>query len=83
MGAEGKYDLKLANSNNISMFEGGSSIAPSTANISRGKGISLTSKKSSSTPSLPEATEINRNSEGPPDQAASADNLLLKLLLFV
>ena len=77
MGAEGKYDLKLANSDNISMFEGGSSIAPSTANNSSKKGISLTSRKSSSTPSLPEATEINRNSEDPPDQASSADNLLL------
>lgn len=78
MGAEGKYDLKLANSENISMFEGGSAIAPSTATNSTKKGISLTSRKSSSTPSLPEATEINRNSEGPPDQAASADNLAWK-----
>lgn len=78
MGAEGKYDLKLANSENVSMFEGGANIAPITAGNSSKKGISLTSRKSSSTPSLPEATEINRNSEGPPDQAASADNLAWK-----
>ncbi|XP_073824556.1 ubiquitin fusion-degradation 4-like isoform X2 [Musca autumnalis] len=78
MGAEGKYDLKLANSENVSMFDGGSSMAPNTAGSSSKKGISLTSRKSSSTPSLPEATEINRNSEGPPDQAASADNLAWK-----
>uniref|UniRef100_A0A1A9V2A8 E3 ubiquitin-protein ligase n=1 Tax=Glossina austeni TaxID=7395 RepID=A0A1A9V2A8_GLOAU len=80
MGAEGKYDLKLANSENLSMFEGGTSIAPSTVNTGKkfDKGISLNSRKSSSTPSLPEATEINRNSEGPPDQAASADNLAWK-----
>lgn len=78
MGAEGKYDLKLANSENVSMFEGGANVAPNTAGHSSKKGISLTSRKSSSTPSLPEATEINRNSEGPPDQAASADNLAWK-----
>uniref|UniRef100_A0A1B0ANY5 E3 ubiquitin-protein ligase n=1 Tax=Glossina palpalis gambiensis TaxID=67801 RepID=A0A1B0ANY5_9MUSC len=80
MGAEGKYDLKLANSENLSMFEGGTSVAPSTVNTGKkfDKGISLNSRKSSSTPSLPEATEINRNSEGPPDQAASADNLAWK-----
>ncbi|XP_075151574.1 ubiquitin fusion-degradation 4-like isoform X2 [Haematobia irritans] len=78
MGAEGKYDLKLANSDNVSMFEGGSNIAPSAVGNSSKKGISLTSRKSSSTPSLPEATEINRNAEGPPDQAASADNLAWK-----
>ncbi|XP_037821769.1 E3 ubiquitin-protein ligase Ufd4 isoform X3 [Lucilia sericata] len=78
MGAEGKYDLKLANSENISMFEGGTAIAPSATSNSSKKGISLNSRKSSSTPSLPEATEINRNSEGPPDQAASADNLAWK-----
>ncbi|XP_013098355.1 E3 ubiquitin-protein ligase Ufd4 isoform X3 [Stomoxys calcitrans] len=78
MGAEGKYDLKLANSENVSMFDGGSNIVPSTIGNSSKKGISLTSRKSSSTPSLPEATEINRNSEGPPDQAASADNLAWK-----
>lgn len=91
MGAEGKYDLKLANCDNLSMFEGGTSIAPATAVAAGGttaggatcgkkfeKGGTLTSRKSSSTPSLPEATEINRNTEVPSDQAASADNLAWK-----
>ncbi|XP_036321102.1 E3 ubiquitin-protein ligase Ufd4 isoform X1 [Rhagoletis pomonella] len=94
MGAEGKYDLKLANCDNLSMFEGGTSITPATATATGGggttagggvgggkkyeKGGTLTSRKSSSTPSLPEATEINRNTEVPSDQAASADNLAWK-----
>ncbi|XP_050321307.1 E3 ubiquitin-protein ligase Ufd4 isoform X1 [Bactrocera neohumeralis] len=90
MGAEGKYDLKLANCDNLSMFEGGTSIAPVTAVTAAGqtagaaggkkfeKAGTLTSRKSSSTPSLPEATEINRNTEVPSDQAASADNLAWK-----
>uniref|UniRef100_W8ARD3 E3 ubiquitin-protein ligase n=1 Tax=Ceratitis capitata TaxID=7213 RepID=W8ARD3_CERCA len=90
MGAEGKYDLKLANCDNLSMFEGGNSIAPTTATaaVSTTGGVAggkkyeksgtLTSRKSSSTPSLPEATEINRNTEVPSDQAASADNLAWK-----
>lgn len=90
MGAEGKYDLKLANCDNLSMFEGGTSIAPVNAVTAAGqtacaaggkkfeKAGTLTSRKSSSTPSLPEATEINRNTEVPSDQAASADNLAWK-----
>ncbi|XP_067621577.1 E3 ubiquitin-protein ligase Ufd4 isoform X2 [Eurosta solidaginis] len=85
MGAEGKYDLKLANCDNLSMFEGGTSIAPTSALTPAGTGGKkyeksgvLTSRKSSSTPSLPEATEINRNTEVPSDQAASADNLAWK-----
>ncbi|XP_011189869.2 E3 ubiquitin-protein ligase Ufd4 isoform X3 [Zeugodacus cucurbitae] len=90
MGAEGKYDLKLANCDNLSMFEGGTSIAPVAAVTAAGqtavaaggkkyeKAGTLTSRKSSSTPSLPEATEINRNTEVPSDQAASADNLAWK-----
>lgn len=82
MGAEGKYDLKLANCDNLSMFEGGNSIAPSNASAAGKKydkgSNSLTSRKSSSTPSLPEATETNRNPEVPSDQAVSADNLAWK-----
>ena len=61
------------------MFEGEKSIPPSTNTSKKyDKGSTLTSRKSSSTPSLPEATEINRNPEGPSDQAASADNLAWK-----
>lgn len=98
MGAEGKYDLKLANGENVSMFESAVSVGysvPTTATatgattgtvIANGvkkfdKGMTitaLTSRKSSSTPSLPEATEINRNTAVLPDQAASADNLAWK-----
>ncbi|XP_037958310.1 E3 ubiquitin-protein ligase Ufd4 isoform X2 [Teleopsis dalmanni] len=94
MGAEGKYDIKLANCDNLSVLEGGNSITPSTTSITtstsanssssgisinkKEKSVTLTSRKSSSTPSLPEATEINRNTDGPTDQAASADNLAWK-----
>ncbi|XP_055386641.1 E3 ubiquitin-protein ligase Ufd4 isoform X5 [Condylostylus longicornis] len=91
MGAEGKYDLKLANCDNLSVLEGGTAaIVPlatgATANNSNikkydGKGGNvLTSRKSISTPSLPEATEMNRNtvSAQPSEQTASADNLAWK-----
>ncbi|XP_055917431.1 E3 ubiquitin-protein ligase Ufd4 isoform X1 [Eupeodes corollae] len=80
MGAEGKYDLKLTNCDNLSVLEGGNSVAP-LSNISKkleNKSNALTSRKSSSTPSLPEATELNRNSVASSDQAASADNLAWK-----
>ncbi|XP_034475002.1 E3 ubiquitin-protein ligase Ufd4 [Drosophila innubila] len=75
MGAEGKYDLKLANLESVSVFEGGNSIAGAKKND---KGNVLTSRKSSSTPSLPEATEINKNAEDASNQTVSADNLAWK-----
>ncbi|XP_030384649.1 E3 ubiquitin-protein ligase Ufd4 [Scaptodrosophila lebanonensis] len=81
MGAEGKYDLKLAYCESVSIFEGGNSIVPTMANVGAqkfDKGNSLTSRKSSSTPSLPEATEINRNTEDDSNQTVSADNLAWK-----
>lgn len=77
MGAEGKYDLKLANSDNLNLpnFDISSSASATTTKKSSGeKGNSLNSRKSSSTPSLPEATEC-RSSVASTDQAASADNL--------
>lgn len=44
----------------------------------------LTSRKSSSTPSLPDATENqSKNSVASTEQAASADNLAAKVLVFV
>lgn len=70
MGAEGKYDLKLANSDNLPNFDITTS---STANKKAEKGNSLNSRKSSSTPSL--ATEGVKNSVASTEQAASADNL--------
>ncbi|XP_066257361.1 E3 ubiquitin-protein ligase Ufd4 isoform X1 [Euwallacea similis] len=76
MGAEGKYDLKLAPTVDIDS-------APSTK-VTSGiktkkddKQSVLTSRKSSSTPSLPEATDI-KNSVASTEQAASADNLAAK-----
>ncbi|KAH8410654.1 hypothetical protein KR009_011091 [Drosophila setifemur] len=80
MGAEGKYDLKLADCEYISIFEGNPSTI-STVNVaskSNDKNNSLTSRKSSSTPSLPEATEKNQNPEVASNQTVSADNLAWK-----
>ncbi|KAG5675368.1 hypothetical protein PVAND_005277 [Polypedilum vanderplanki] len=76
MGAEGKYDLKLANSDNLPNFDLSSTTASSTKKTSSAaeKGNSLNSRKSSSTPSLPEATDC-KNSVASTEQAASADNL--------
>ncbi|XP_033151038.1 E3 ubiquitin-protein ligase Ufd4 [Drosophila mauritiana] len=79
MGAEGKYDLKLADGEYLSAFDGNQSMSSaSTAAKSSEKGNTLTSRKSSSTPSLPEATEKNQNSEGASNQTVSADNLAWK-----
>lgn len=73
MGAEGKYDLKLAPSYDV---EGAA--AAVKPNQCKGKEKSvLTSRKSSSTPSLPEATDV-KNSVASTEQAASADNLAAK-----
>lgn len=76
MGAEGKYDLKLANSDNLPSFD--MSSATSSAKKVGEKGSStLNNRKSSSTPSLPEATDghVNKNSVASTEQAASVDNL--------
>lgn len=72
MGAEGKYDLKLANGDALPNFD------LSSATSSGKKVNSLNNRKSASTPSLPEATEgggSNKNSVASTDQASSADNL--------
>lgn len=76
MGAEGKYDLKLANGDNLTNFDNMSSATSSAKKLCE-KGSSLNNRKSSSTPSLPEATDghANKNSVASTDQAASADNL--------
>lgn len=82
MGAEGKFDLKLANCDNLPLLEGGTSsntlVPLSTKKVD--KTSILTSRKSSSTPSLPEATDgnLSRNSVASTEQAASADNLAWK-----
>lgn len=77
MGAEGKYDLKLANSDNLPNFDISSSTSSSgIKKSSADKGNTLNSRKSSSTPSLPEATtECHKNSVASTEQTASADNL--------
>ncbi|XP_046612689.1 E3 ubiquitin-protein ligase HECTD1 isoform X5 [Neodiprion virginianus] len=69
MGAEGKYDLRLVStgveSENGMKTKNGASV--------------LTSRKSSSTPSLPDCTDaVMRGSVASTDQAASADNLAAK-----
>ncbi|XP_067009629.1 E3 ubiquitin-protein ligase HECTD1 isoform X3 [Anabrus simplex] len=87
MGAEGKYDLKLASSSGLDGDLSGqpkstiTSTGKSSKNITEsGKGTSvLTSRKSSSTPSLPDATENHaKTSVASTEQAASADNLAAK-----
>lgn len=82
MGAEGKFDLKLANCDNLPLLEGGTSsntlVPLSTKKVD--KTSILASRKSSSTPSLPEATDgnLSRSSVASTEQAASADNLAWK-----
>ncbi|XP_055683179.1 E3 ubiquitin-protein ligase Ufd4 isoform X4 [Lutzomyia longipalpis] len=77
MGAEGKYDLKLANCDSL-LMEPGNSLIPLSTKRSTDKTSVLTSRKSSSTPSLPEATTDSRGSVASTDQASSADNLTWK-----
>ncbi|XP_043269545.1 E3 ubiquitin-protein ligase HECTD1 isoform X3 [Venturia canescens] len=69
MGAEGKYDLRLV----------GTGIdSESSSKNKNGSGV-LTGRKSSSTPSLPDCTDVGmRGSVASTDQAASADNLAAK-----
>ncbi|XP_049282299.1 E3 ubiquitin-protein ligase Ufd4 isoform X2 [Anopheles funestus] len=109
MGAEGKYDLKLANvdglvagaydlhNSGISITTGGggggnNNQFSSSANVQcevdgavsgkkklYDKSLNvLTSRKSNSTPSLPDATTENRSSVASTEQATSADNLSWK-----
>lgn len=88
MGAEGKYDLKLVNCDSLPLLESGSGCSSSTsnpmalpsANKKFEKSNVLVNRKSSSTPSLPEATESNltTTSVASTEQAASADNLTWK-----
>ncbi|XP_053597850.1 E3 ubiquitin-protein ligase HECTD1 isoform X1 [Microplitis demolitor] len=67
MGAEGKYDLRLV----------GTSLDGENKN-KNGSGV-LTGRKSSSTPSLPDCTDVSmRGSVASTDQAASAENLAAK-----
>lgn len=95
MGAEGKYDLKLLNFDNLPLLESGacssnqmlsiaSATTSTTSNASMASNVKksnvLANRKSSSTPSLPEATESNltTTSVASTEQAASADNLTWK-----
>jgi E3 ubiquitin-protein ligase HECTD1 len=73
MGAEGKYDLKLASDPEA--------VAPKKK-PEGSKSSVLTSRKSSSTPSLPDATDT-KGSVASTDQAASADNLAAKVSFAV
>lgn len=70
MGAEGKYDLQLAPESEAS--------TPTMTTPTPQPPVSmsvLTSRKSSSTPSIPEATQDTSKSVASTEQAASADNL--------
>lgn len=109
MGAEGKFDLRLANCENLPVLESGvcssgvstsmpvaataisavlptsSAAAAAVAPLKKQEKIShlASSRKSSSTPSLPEATDpsgsqLARASVASTEQAASADNLAWK-----
>ncbi|XP_038107081.1 E3 ubiquitin-protein ligase Ufd4 isoform X3 [Culex quinquefasciatus] len=90
MGAEGKYDLKLANSEGLTapydINNSGSGMVPlsGAGTVSSAKKVYdkslnvLTSRKSSSTPSLPEATENKSASVASTEQATSVDNLAWK-----
>ena len=70
MGAEGKYDLRLV---------GTGLESESTTKNKNGSGV-LTGRKSSSTPSLPDCTDVAmRGSVASSDQAASVDNLAAKV----
>lgn len=79
MGAEGKYDLKLAPGYDVEATIASSSKQPSGTKQKNDKDKQsvLTSRKSSSTPSLPEATDA-KASVASTEQAASADNLAAK-----
>ncbi|KAG5887757.1 E3 ubiquitin-protein ligase Ufd4 [Gonioctena quinquepunctata] len=81
MGAEGKYDIKLAPGYDAETAAAAASSSKySSSNKQKNdkdKQSVLTSRKSSSTPSLPEATDT-KASVASTEQAASADNLAAK-----
>jgi E3 ubiquitin-protein ligase HECTD1 len=77
MGAEGKYDLKLAPGYDVEGATSSKNAQASKSKDAKDKQSVLTSRKSSSTPSLPEATEA-KASVASTEQAASADNLAAK-----
>nr|CAI5854600.1 unnamed protein product [Callosobruchus analis] len=80
MGAEGKYDLKLAPGYDVEAASTSSSKYSNKQKNEKDKQMFqsvLTSRKSSSTPSLPEATDA-KASVASTEQAASADNLAAK-----
>lgn len=81
MGAEGKFDLRLSNSENLPTLDGSSNALVPLAKKATEKSSILTSRKSSSTPSLPEATELTKSSVSSTEQAASADNLAWKQMV--
>ncbi|CAH0559918.1 unnamed protein product [Brassicogethes aeneus] len=74
MGAEGKYDLKLPPGFDIDAATTSKACPNYKVKDGKEKQSVLTSRKSSSTPSLPEATEA-KTSVASTEQAASADNL--------
>ncbi|CAO1338887.1 unnamed protein product [Diamesa serratosioi] len=78
MGAEGKFDLKLACCDNLSNFDINSSNSDVTKKISSKSNILANNRKSSSTPSIPEATDgghQHNSCVSSSEQAASAENL--------
>ncbi|XP_077299031.1 ubiquitin fusion-degradation 4-like isoform X2 [Arctopsyche grandis] len=77
MGAEGKYDLKLASSSGREERDSAGSPAPPSSVPTARPNRHLNTRKSLSTPSLPDATD-NQVSVASTDQAASADNLSAK-----
>ncbi|CAO1405067.1 unnamed protein product [Diamesa hyperborea] len=94
MGAEVKFDLRLAFCDNMSNFDISSSnnAGGITCDITASKKMSSKSnilgdnRKSSSTPSIPEATGGNHNHRNPISsnyQAASAENLIEEISVNV
>lgn len=77
MGAEGKYDIKLAPGYDVETATTSKCCSSNKQKNEKDKQSVLTSRKSSSTPSLPEATDV-KTSVASTEQAASADNLAAK-----
>ncbi|KAJ8931073.1 hypothetical protein NQ314_016102 [Rhamnusium bicolor] len=77
MGAEGKYDIKLAPGYDVEAATTSKFCSTNKQKNEKDKQSVLTSRKSSSTPSLPEATDV-KTSVASTEQAASADNLAAK-----
>ncbi|XP_018579699.1 E3 ubiquitin-protein ligase Ufd4 isoform X5 [Anoplophora glabripennis] len=77
MGAEGKYDIKLAPGYDVEAATTSKCCSSNKQKSEKDKQSVLTSRKSSSTPSLPEATDA-KTSVASTEQAASADNLAAK-----